>query len=283
MKKNIIPIIVAVILIATVTSQMLTIYNLNADIETLADKNRELKAEVNEKNSIISTLSKTSANNTQDTNKGTTTQKQDSKKPAQNSKYDIVSVYGDVATNSIGTTYMQVAVVIENTGNTNLYLDDASFDIETTTGELVASVSGVYGYPQVIAPGERGVFFEAFSNDNLDEAQAYNLVPHLYVKKATVDLIRFEYSDIKIQDDSYSISILGRVHNNTAKDESTAKIVVICYDKNNNVIDVIHSYKDFAAGEKKGFEISHYPRIDIKASDIANYDVYVYPHQYQFD
>ena len=60
-------------------------------------------------------------------------------------------------------------------------------------------------------------------------------------------------------------------------------VVIICYDESGDVIDVIYSYKSYAAGEKKGFEISHYPSIDREVSDIASYDVYVYPHQYQFN
>ena len=245
-------------------------------------------AENNREKGYIKDPPSTPQTSQQTTNPSTTkpsTTNPSTTKPAEKSAADIIDINIAMGTNSIGTTHMQVAFIIENTGNTNLYLESSSFDVETVDGELVTSVGYVEGYPQVLAPGEKGVYFKSFSNERFDTTQQYKVVPYLSVKKATVKLIRFEYSDIKIQEGSYGIyiDVLGRIHNNTSEDESMARVAMICYDKQGKVIDVIYSYKDYAAGEKKGFEISHNPSIDFSIDDIASYDFYVYPYQYQFN
>ncbi len=210
--------------------------------------------------------------------------KPQSSKPIQKSEYEIVEIYGCTTINSIGSPYLQGVVVIENTGNTNLFLNDATFDVEDENGNLIASRGYINAYPQIIAPGERGVYFEEMNIDSLDTSKSYKLIPYLDVEKATVNLIRLNYSDVKIQEGSYGIyiDVLGRIHNTTKNDYSSALVAVICYDSNGKVIDVIYSYETCKAGEKRGFEISHHPTFDISVSDISRYDVYVYPHQFQW-
>lgn len=210
--------------------------------------------------------------------------KSQSSKPIQKSEYEIVGIYGCTTINSIGSPYLQGVVVIENTGNTNLFLNDATFDVEDENGNLIASRGYINAYPQIIAPGERGVYFEEMNIDTLDTSKSYKLIPYLDVEKATVNLIRLNYSDVKIQEGSYGIyiDVLGRIHNTTKNDYSSALVAVICYDSNGKVIDVIYSYETCKAGEKRGFEISHHPTFDISVSDISRYDVYVYPHQFQW-
>lgn len=200
-------------------------------------------------------------------------------------KYEVVANYNRTVINSIGTPYIQGVVVVKNTGNTNLYLGYAQFDIEDETGKLVASRRSVDGYPQVLAPGETGVYFDEISVENLDPAKMYNIEAHLDVKKATVDLIRLQYSDIDIHDDNHQlyIYILGRVTNQTKKDYSSAKIVAICYDADGKIIAVPFTYGEFAAGETKGFQMAEHSMFGNTSADIARYEIYVYPHQYQFD
>ena len=190
-----------------------------------------------------------------------------------------------VWTNSIGSLWEQTIIEITNTGSENLYLSSGSYDLEDESGTLVASRSLVSAFPDVIAPGEKGYMYEATT---LDEAPSGSLVavPRESVKKATVDLIRYETSDIQISDTGYgNIKILGRVENTSEETGSMVYIVAVLYDTDGNPVAVEFTIlsDELAPGDKVGFEFQSFSLPDsVTADTIADYTIYVYPMQMQF-
>lgn len=189
-------------------------------------------------------------------------------------------------TNSIGTTYAQVIVEIENTGTVDLYLSSGSYDLENADGKLIASSSMASTYPEVISPGEKAYMYE---ENMLDEAVEGELtvLPRPGVKKAKVENIRYNVTDIEITSDKYGwLKAIGRIENTTEKDEDgMIYVVIILKDANGTPIGQIFTIimEDLAAGSKIGFEATAMSLPDDVTEDaVASYDVFAYPMQMQF-
>lgn len=185
---------------------------------------------------------------------------------------------------SIGTTWVQICVPVKNTGTTNLYLSSGSIDLENSEGHLVESRNMVSSYPQVLLPGEIGWYYEETTLD-IDPSSELKAIPHVDIKAAKIDCIRYEVSDITISDDKYSgIKITGRVENKTEKDESLPYVVIFLYDENDSFIGSAFTIMDkLAAGEKKGFSMTTFSSYDaFKAENVTRYEIFAYPFQYQF-
>ncbi len=191
-------------------------------------------------------------------------------------------------TNSIGTVWGQTIVEVTNTGDTNLYLGSASYDVEDAAGKLAASESSVSVFPSVIAPGEKAYLYDETIFDDLDVQAEYKILPHIKASEAKVDYIRFDISDFELKEGSLGLGIkgVGRVCNNTEKDEdSMIYIAATLFDANNACIGLMFTIltDDLPAGEKIGFEMSAMSLPDsVTLDSIASFDVVAYPLQMQF-
>ncbi len=188
-------------------------------------------------------------------------------------------------TDSIGTTWAQVIVEIENIGTSDLYLSSGSYDLEDENGKLIASSTMVSTYPEVISPGEKAYMYEEDMLDNPVEGKL-TVVPRPSVDKAKVDNIRFNVTDVEISESQYGqLKAIGRVENTTQEDQSMVYIALILKDANGVPIGQIFTIltDDLPAGEKIGFEATAMSLPDdVTADVIANYDVFAYPMQMQF-
>lgn len=188
-----------------------------------------------------------------------------------------------VTTDSIGSKYVQVSWSVTNTGSVNLYLSSGSADIESGDGTLEDTVEGISAYPAVLKPGETGYYFERTLYDG-SATSGLKAVPHADVEKASVDCIRYAVSDVSIKDEQYfGAKVIGRVENTTEEDGSLVEVAALLFGTKGDLIGVEFTYVDgdLVAGDKKGFQCSSL-RTDLKASDIAEYQVYAYPTQYNW-
>ncbi|MBQ5969842.1 MAG: hypothetical protein IJL52_06955 [Clostridia bacterium] len=207
-----------------------------------------------------------------------------SKKAAEGTNYEVLD--GTVRTwkNSIGTTWISVAVPVKNTGNDNLYLSSATIDVEDADGKLVKTMDLVSVYPQVLLPGETAYYYDETTLEDMEPTDELVAIPHVAVEKAKVDCIRYEVTELAVKDGEYDgASVTGRVENTTDEAESSVYIVALLFDKNDNLIvqqvDILDN--ELQPGEKIGFKTTNLG-FDVKASDVARYEVYAFPHQYQF-
>lgn len=188
-------------------------------------------------------------------------------------------------TDSIDSVWEQTIIEITNTGSENLYLSSGSYDLEDESGALVASRSMVSAFPDVIAPGEKGYMYEVTTLDEAPEGELVAL-PRESVEKATVDLIRYETSDVQISGTDYGdIKILGRVENTSDEASSMVYIVAALYDADGNPVAVEFTIlsDELAPGDKIGFEFQSFSLPDTVTADmIADYTIYAYPMQMQF-
>ncbi|NCB52368.1 MAG: hypothetical protein EOM54_10905 [Clostridia bacterium] len=200
--------------------------------------------------------------------------------------YDITYQNARAWTNGIGTTWVQVIVEITNTGSVPLYLSSGSYDLEDTSGKLIASQTLVSTYPNVLDVGEKGYMYEETTLDNVSSDTELVVVPRVDAEAATVDLIRYPVTDLAISDGQYGgIDALGRVENTADEAESMVYIAVMLFDADNMPIGLLFTIltDDLNPGDKIGFEANSFSLPgDVTAASAASYIVYSYPLQYQF-
>ena len=188
-------------------------------------------------------------------------------------------------TDSIGSVWVQVICPVTNTGTKNLYLSSGTMDLEDTDGHLVESLSMVSVFPEVIQPGETAYYYEETILDGGDPG-ALNVLPHVKVKEAKVDCIRFEISDVDIADESYGdVKVTGRVENTTSENQNLVQVIAFLFDADNNLIALPYTYltDELAAGDKIGFSMTTFSVPDnVTAGAVDHYEVYAYPQQFQF-
>lgn len=216
-----------------------------------------------------------------DASKNTKTVTEDKKEEAD---YEVGDGFTEVWTDSISTKWIRIAVPVKNTGSVNLYVSDASFDVENKDGEIVDTVDYVSAYPQIIKPGETAYYYEETTYDGKD-TKDLKVIPDIDVEKATVDCIRYSISEDKVKTEKYGrTSLLGRVENTTDVDGSNVYVTVNYFDKDGKFLSQQFTIldNDLKAGAKKGFETSSLNAYKFKSGDVGSYEVYAYPHQFQF-
>lgn len=185
---------------------------------------------------------------------------------------------------SIGTTWISVAVPVKNTGTENLFLSSGSFDVEDASGSLVKTLSMVSVYPQVLLPGETAYYYEETTMEETVSGDGLTAVPHLDIKKAKVECVRYETSEVAVKDtDYFGVKVVGRVENTSDQAESNIYIVVNLFDADGKMLaqqlEIINN--EVQPGEKIGFETSNLG-YSFTASEVANYEIFAFPYQYQF-
>ncbi len=185
--------------------------------------------------------------------------------------------------NSLGTPWAQAIFSITNTSDHNLYLSSSSLDLETESGALVATRNYIGAYPQIIAPGETGYYYEEFALDSVTEGEL-NSNWHLSVESATVKQVKFPVTDIVLSEDNFGfIKAIGRVENPTGETQSLVFISIMLFDAENNPIGHMFTFVELAPNDKKGFECSSFTLPDdISIDDVASYTAVAFKRQYQY-
>lgn len=189
-----------------------------------------------------------------------------------------------IRTNDNGSTNVSVAVPMKNTGETNLYLSPSSVELKKENGSVAASYQGVAGFPEVIRPGETAWFYCDKTYDG-DAADVLNAVLYPEVKEATVDCIRLNTADVTLSDGQYTgVEIKGRVENQTTAEQSMIYISAALFDADGECGGVFFKVltSPLKPGESADFLIRA-SLTNLSAADVASYEIYAYPTQYQIE
>ncbi|MBP5260683.1 MAG: hypothetical protein J6Z43_01000 [Clostridiales bacterium] len=198
-------------------------------------------------------------------------------------EYEITHTTFTHYTNSINREEYCGIIEITNTGNSYIYLGSCTFDLEDNSGHLLQSDSMISGAPDVLAPGEKGYFF---NNGYIDEGvsldNGVNLVPTFTIeiaKRGRDAIVDYEVSDLDIRDNDYGfgIKVTGRVTNNTEEATSLTDVMIIAvfFDSNGEILDVGYTYPDsIGAGATSSFEISTvFGNSEVSTANVADYKV----------
>lgn len=237
-------------------------------------------------NTVRSEKPETTGKETEKTAKTQESAKKEEPKEIKEEKKPEISLVDSYVTpyvNSIGTQYVQVISEFENTGNTDLYLSNGTYDLEDTEGNLIAVQEYAFTFPQILKPGEKGYIYE---KEILDEPLTVDVqvVPKAKAKVRTIEDIRFEVSDIDVSFDDWGrVHVMGRIENPTDEDQSLVQVVTLLKDSDSKPIGVIWTYaNDVAANDKTSFEMSESLPEGITADDVASYETFAYPQMLQF-
>lgn len=206
--------------------------------------------------------------------------------PAEEAAWEVTYQNARTYVNSIGTTWVQSIVEITNIGSKDLYLSAGAYDLEDADGSLVTARTMVSEYPNVLAPGEKGYMYEETTLDEYSGDGELTILPRPDVKEATVDLIRYDVSEVSVADGGYGdVSVTGRVENTTDEAGSMVYVTAFFYDANGVPIGSAFTIltEELPAGGKIGFKLSGFALPDdVTADVIADTVVYAYPLQMQF-
>lgn len=205
--------------------------------------------------------------------------------------YEITDEHFEYYVNSIGSTEYRAWVEITNTGTTNLYMDSCTFDLEDDNGHLLQTDNFISSCPDIIAPGEKGYFYNGmgFGASSIDEGvsleNGVNLVPQVSIKAARSNPVDYEVTDTDLRAGTFGYpTITGRVTNTSDEDESLFYIQAIFYDENGSVLAITGTnITDFTVGKTASFEISGITLGDDVSMDmIADYQIIARAPYYQF-
>lgn len=199
-------------------------------------------------------------------------------------KYEVGNATIDSWTNSINTTWVKIAVPVKNTGNTNIYVGDMSADIESSTGTLLKTVSMISAFSEYIKPGETAYYYDETTVDF--DTSNIKVVPHVAIEKPSNDVIRHDLSEISITADTYfGIKVMGRVENKTSKKGTLVYVATNLFDSNDKLICNCFTIleNDLNAGDKVGFTCKPFAYTDFTPTDVARYEIYAYPIQFNID
>lgn len=229
---------------------------------------------------ILPVRDKTNSDNKSPTEK--TTMQTEAPSDPYKITFSSVKTYKD----SIGVTWAQAIVEVENTGSYNLFLHSGDCDLEDLEGNLIASKS-MSVYPQIIAPGEKAVYYDEYMLDSLPDAIELDIVPRLDIVKSTSKHITYPVTDVSITENAIGkLKAIGRVENTSDTKDSMIYVAITLFNEASEPIGLVYTILsgELAPGEKVGFEASDWslPE-DVTVDAVASYTAVAYPYQFQID
>lgn len=280
-KKTIIPIIiVSAALVLSLTACNITITNNKKDSSSS-------EMSVSSQNSKETQSSKSDQESKGNTESAKTDQTSKSNNDKADISYEITDTVFEHGKNSIGTHEYTGIVEITNNGKSNLYLKNCTFDLEDDNGHLLQTDDMISSCPDIIAPGEKGYFYNSYGSidDGVSLDNGLKFKPNVEIVKAKGDPVDYEVSDLSIIDDTFGPKITGRIKNATDKDDSMIYVQVIFYDENNKVMAIEGTnVLDLKAGAQKSFDVSGIGLPEnVKNGEYSKYEVLARATYYQFD
>lgn len=276
---------IAALIIGTIFSIVFIFAIISSTLKS-ADNQNESTVAVADKDSLKPNKGSAATKKPTNTSKPTVT-----KKPANTAKepqYTSKIVKFDVSPGKYGDGYEYTAIVeIYNTGSGNIYLKDATFDIEDSSGHLLQTEDlWVYTYRSVVKPGEKGYFYTgtAIKLDTMPEDGAVSLNAHMKIKATKHEPLNYEVSDTSLAQGTFGIKTIGRVTNHTNKDDSLVYVRVAYYDAKGTILGISGTnVAGLDAGATVSFEISGlYMNDDFSIEDVASYEVLAQDTYYDY-
>ena len=187
-----------------------------------------------------------------------------------------VSVSAQLHHDSVGHVWLQFIGAYENTGDTPLQLAYAD---ATLSGPGVKDIvlSDLEPYPQVIAPGETGYYYEMKQVDLDSSAElTASLTPEFSPAEAPV---RFEATENLVRDTPYGLEVQGTLAPEALKEEGMICVAAVLLDGDGVPFTVLYDY--FTAEDiAQGFILSadQLPEGTL-AADAAQCLIFAYPYE----
>lgn len=199
--------------------------------------------------------------------------------------YEITDIGFKHWTSRFSGEWYRAYVEITNTGTQNIYMKDCVFDFEDNNGHLLKSDNFISNCPDIIAPGEKGYFYQRTSSfKGVPLENGVRLMPTVTVIPTRDEPLDYEVSDVSLREGTFGPTVTGRVKNTSDKDDNLFYIEVIYYDSDGKVLDITGTtLLNFTAGSTMSFEISGMMLgEDVTMEAIADYRVMSRASYYQY-
>ena len=185
--------------------------------------------------------------------------------------------------------YIEVGVLAEitNTGDKNISLEGCSFDLNDDDGNLLTSISSDDGVtaPSILKPGEVG-YFTAWSGydetaDELDLSRGIHPYANIRIKSTGKEPVRYDVSDVSWK--GQSPSCVGRITNNTGKDEDEVQVAAFFLDDSGRVINTAWNLwldEPLPAGDTISFDLDAAWYNQENGGQVRDVRVFAYPYEY---
>lgn len=184
-------------------------------------------------------------------------------------------------TSTDGMVLAQVIVEVENTGDSSLHLAGGKYSLKDEKGEDVKSGSLETAYPEVISPGEKGYFYEEIKLEDMSQPPKLELTSEYNVEETKDDRVTLKVTESELSDtEQGGILLKGRLDNSTSEEQSLVYITTVLYDEADNPTGAFFSIlvNRIEPGGTATFEsFSETLPEQLKADDVARYEVYAYP------
>lgn len=181
-----------------------------------------------------------------------------------------------------GTGYTWNALItVINDGNVPIYFGTTNFDLHTSDGKVITTGS-LEIYPDILNPGEEGVFYGYVSLDSFNEEDGIVFTPRWSIEQSNNQRVDLSFSDIEVRDTDYGVTVVGNITNDSGKDQDWIIIQAILYDKDGNALGVwmINDMEAFKSGDSRAFVIDGtYDRTlgGVTIDQVASYTLFINP------
>lgn len=178
-----------------------------------------------------------------------------------------------------GGVWGNVMIEIRNTGDTNISVASAHYDVEDPEGKLIHS-NDVIAYPAVIEPGKSGYIYDEIILP--DDSTDYVLIPKYDVVEYVGDAVWLDASDFRGETRfEGSFNFIGHIVNNTGADANGTMVAVVIFGDDGHPFAVYsdYSWDCLKAGAQIGFDFGGDTWITgLKWEDVPKYAVYAYEY-----
>ncbi|MER2024995.1 MAG: FxLYD domain-containing protein, partial [Eubacteriales bacterium] len=132
---------------------------------------------------------------------------------------------------------------------------------EDMEGHLAWTDDFISSCPNVIAPGEKGWFYNSIGASgagDLDSSAEYQFVPALKIVRSNADPVFYEVSDTSLSTNALGYpAVTGRVRNTTGKADQLVNLHAVFYGNDGKVIGISGmTMMDLGPDEQRSFEIT---------------------------
>lgn len=182
--------------------------------------------------------------------------------------------YSSVTTqrDSVGNSWINVLLTVQNTGSNPICLTDSSISIYADE-ELALTIDGAVCYPRVLEPGQVGYYFEQ-QPGFLEEGKKLSAQIDTNMENAN-QLPQFTVEDSQIYDAAFGIEIYGAFPTDFEA-EGLLCVAAVLFDTEQKPFAVLCDYIEADANE---FTLSSDKLPEgLSAQDVSSHVVYVYPY-----
>lgn len=205
--------------------------------------------------------------------------------PEPGAHWEQVSSGAKYIKSKYGSPWVHAWVEIKNTGDVPLFLGSSTLEILSGEDHHEQNLKSVSAFPQVLMPGETGVYDECTMADADLPSKGLKVSAEPEISEASVPCVRYDVTGVKVKTDkNKQTKASGKIVNNTdALADGLTYVGVLCYNKDGKYMGLLYTIitDDINSGEDLSFKTMA-ANWKVKAEDVKKTVAYAFKNQFQF-